>query len=256
MSQVRPAAVAGLFYPRAESALRSRVTELLDAAAPADVEPLARAYVVPHAGYRFSGAVAAEVYARLRPHAARLRRIVLIGPSHRAPLSGAAASPAQGWQTPLGTVRTESADAVCPADPAPHAAEHSLEVQLPFVQLCADSQVSVVPVAVGKSTAAEIADVLDQLVDSKTLLLCSTDFSHFHDEATAKRRDRATADAVLQLRDADLSPGDACGFYALRGAVAWAARHGLNATELDLKTSADTVGNPDRVVGYPAFAMQ
>ncbi|MGH8791233.1 MAG: AmmeMemoRadiSam system protein B [Stackebrandtia sp.] len=255
MSQVRPAAVAGRFYSGNASALRKKVSELVDSVDVPGDDALARAYVVPHAGYVFSGPVAAHVYARLRRHADKIGRVVLVGPSHFSPLIGMAASPASGWETPLGTVRVADAGDVAAADPEPHAREHSLEVQLPFLQVCAGDGLTAVPVAVGKTRPDDVADALDRLVDSDTVLLCSTDLSHYLDDAAAKLRDRATADAILHRRHDKIAPGDACGIFALRGTVAWASRHGLRPVELDLRTSADTVGGPERVVGYPAFSF-
>ncbi|HZE41127.1 MAG TPA: AmmeMemoRadiSam system protein B [Stackebrandtia sp.] len=253
MSDIRPAVVAGRFYPESGESLRRDIESLLDDVDVPTGDALARAYVVPHAGYRFSGPVAAHVYARLRAHADRIGRIVLIGPSHFVPLQGMAGSPAEGWETPLGTVATPRPEDV-PLDEVPHQREHSLEVQLPFLQVCAPGA-EVTPIVVGKSTIADIATAIDRLVDADTVLLCSTDLSHYHDEATARELDRATADAVLGAEPRRIKTSDACGVFALRGTVAWTAHHGYAATELDLRTSADTFGNPDRVVGYPAFSF-
>ena len=254
MNLVRPAAVAGQFYPGNPETLRRKIESMLDAVSVPDSDELARAYVVPHAGHRYSGPVAAHVYARLRAHAAKVKRIVLIGPSHFVPLQGLAGSPATGWRTPLGDVSTPAAAGIA-TDAAVHEREHSLEVQLPFLQVCLGPDVAVTPIAVGKSTIAEAATGINGLVDADTVLLCSTDLSHYHDEATAKRLDRATADAVLEAEPRRIKTSDACGVFALRGTVAWAAHHGLHARELKLGTSADTIGPPERVVGYPAFCF-
>lgn len=253
MSEVRPAAVAGGFYPGRAERLRELIESMVDAIeVPADDE-LARGYVVPHAGYRFSGPTAAHVYARLRKHADRVERIVLVGPSHFVPLQGLAGSPATRWRTPLGEVDTPVAAGLA-TDATVHEREHCLEVQLPFLQVCV-GDVAVTPVAVGKSTIEEAATAIDALVDDATVLLCSTDLSHYHDDATARRLDRATADAILAAEPRRIKTSDACGVFALRGTVAWAAHHGLSARELDLSTSADTAGTAERVVGYPAFSL-
>ncbi|ADD45925.1 AmmeMemoRadiSam system protein B [Stackebrandtia nassauensis] len=253
MSDVRPAAVAGRFYPGAAESLRTMIESMVDSIEVPDSDELARAYVVPHAGYRYSGPTAAHVYARLRHHAARVKRVVLVGPSHFVPLQGLATSPAAGWQTPLGTVTTPAAEGI-PAEEAPHEREHSLEVQLPFLQVCV-GDVEVTPIVVGKSTIEDAATAINGLVDDQTVLLCSTDLSHYHDEETAKRLDRATADAILAAEPRRIKTSDACGVFALRGTVAWAAHHGLSARELNLSTSADTAGTTERVVGYPAFSF-
>ena len=253
MTQVRPAAVAGRFYPSGPTTLRSTVEAMLRTVTVPDDDALARAYVVPHAGYRFSGPVAAQVYARLRRHAGRVRRIVLIGPSHFVPLTGLAASPSAEWETPLGRVATPVPDGIG-IDFAPHLREHSLEVQFPFLQMVLDD-FTVSPVAVGKSTIEETATAIDSMMDDDSVLLCSTDLSHYHDEETAKVLDRATADAILAGEPRRIHSGDACGRFALRGTVAWAAHHEHIPRELALGTSADTYGGSDRVVGYPAFAF-
>ena len=253
MNDQRQAAVAGRFYLRDPDLLRAAVNSMVDNIEIDNDEPLARAYVVPHAGHRFSGPTAAQVYARLRHHRERVSRIVLIGPSHFVRLTGMAASPATSWQTPLGAVATEPAPGL-QAHREPHQQEHSLEVQLPFLQECLDECV-VLPVAVGKAATADIVRVLERLVDDSTLLLCSTDLSHFHDLATARQRDEATADAILSGDSERIGPGDACGLYALRGTVAWADAHRASPRMLQLATSADAGADPARVVGYAAFAF-
>ncbi|MGH8876505.1 MAG: AmmeMemoRadiSam system protein B [Stackebrandtia sp.] len=254
MNDVRPAAVAGTFYSGNAEALRLKIKSMMDSVDVPEDDELARAYVVPHAGHRYSGPVAAQVYARLRRHAERVKRIVLIGPSHFVPLQGVAGSPATRWRTPLGEVVTPAAEGIA-TDAAVHEREHSLEVQLPFLQLCVGPEVTVTPIAVGKTTIEDAATLINGIVDDDTILLCSTDLSHYHDEQTAKRLDRATAEAILTAEPRRIKTSDACGVFALRGTVAWAAHHDLRARELKLGTSADTVGSRDRVVGYPAFSF-
>lgn len=262
--RTRPAAVAGTFYPRDRSQLATMVRRLVDEVAVPDSEPLAPAYVVPHAGYRFSGPIAAHVYARLRRHAGGIRRIVLLGPAHRVPLRGAAVSTMDHWATPLGDIKLDTTTAAtlsdsgyAAANDAPHEPEHSLEVQLPFLQEAIGDGVAVLPVAIGLS---EVDDVAPLLVaagagDDGTVVLCSTDLSHYLDKSAAEERDGRTAQAVLDLAPERVNRGDACGLFALRGTLGWARQHGLRAELLDLRNSADTHGNPDRVVGYPAFAF-
>ncbi|GAA4911678.1 hypothetical protein LX16_2530 [Stackebrandtia albiflava] len=254
MTSVREPAVAGRFYQSGPHILRNSVEARLAEVALPESEPPARGYVVPHAGHRFSGAIAAKVYARLRRDAARIGHVVLIGPSHFVPLRGFAASPATGWRTPLGVVEVRGTDAA-PAHEAPHAREHSLEVQLPFLQVCLPG-VPVTPVAVGVSKPEAVADLVDAAMTADAVLLCSTDLSHYLDRPTAEARDRATANAILAGRHDLIGDRDACGRWALRGTVAWAARHGLVTTELDLRNSGDTFGGDDRVVGYSAFSFR
>lgn len=253
--EARPAAVAGRFYPGDAVQLRTMIRRMLDKIeVPAD-EPFAPAYVVPHAGYRFSGPVAAAVYARLGRFADRVDRVVILGPSHFVALEGCAGSPSGMWETPLGEVHTVDAPGLA-ADPAPHEREHSIEVQVPFLQEVL-GKVRITPIAVGATRAEEVADVIDAAVgeDPRTLLLCSTDFSHYHPDDVARELDRRTAAAVLDCDPTRIKRGDACGIFGLRGLLVWAARHGYRPRQLDLRTSADTFGNPERVVGYPAFAV-
>ncbi len=264
-ARVRRPAVAGAFYPDDRHALTTLVSRLMDEIEVPVDEPLALAYVTPHAGYRFSGPIAAQVYARLRAHADRVRRIVVLGPSHFVPLRGCAVPTVDSWLTPAGEapIDTEVRAAVVDAglaapDDAPHSREHSIEVQLPFLSGAVGDDVALLPIAVGAcpvEKVVEIAEVAMAAAGPGAVLLCSTDFSHYHDHATAQQLDRRTAQAVADLAPDRISPQDACGVFALRGAVGWARKRRLGAQQLDLRTSADTYGNPDRVVGYPAFAF-
>ena len=260
---VRAPAVAGRFYPGRAETLAAQVDAMLAAVEVPAGDRLAAAYVVPHAGHRFSGGTAAHVYARLRAHAADITRVVLIGPAHYVRLSGCAVPTVDRWATPLGEIALDTAgrDTLVDAGHAagndePHAPEHSLEVQLPFLQRVLPAGVPILPVAAGLSTTDSVADLLAACATADgTVLLCSTDLSHYHDDATARELDRATIDTVL-ARDADhLAPRSACGLFALRGLTALAARLDWTPTLLDYTTSADTAGTPDRVVGYAAFAV-
>jgi AmmeMemoRadiSam system protein B len=252
--------VAGAFYPTDPATLASTVDALLRDARSLDGSARVRALIVPHAGYRYSGPIAASAYARLE-RAATIDRVVLIGPAHFVPLEGTAVPAARAWRTPLGLVGVDG-DLVERArthgarvDDDPHAPEHALEVQLPFLQTLLGNDVRILPVAVGDAEATSVADLLDALAGPGVLLIVSTDLSHYHDDATAKRLDRRTAAAVT-AGDADaIGPDDACGVFALRGSVAWARRAGFAWRLLDLRTSADTAGDASRVVGYGAFAI-
>ncbi|WP_168801572.1 AmmeMemoRadiSam system protein B [Glycomyces buryatensis] len=254
---IRPPAVAGRFYPAHAKRLRESITDLLDAV-PVGDEPLAAAYIVPHAGYRYSGPVAAQVYARLAAHRDRIRRVVLVGPSHSHPLRGHAAAPYTAWQTPLGDVHAAETGVVG-SSRLPHESEHSLEVQLPFLQVALGDDIEVVPVACGMSQSPDTARVVAALLaegGEGTVLLCSTDLSHYNDQETARRIDAKTAEAIKGLRPREISTSHACGVFALRGTVAWADATGRRPRQLALATSADTGGDPERVVGYPAFAIE
>jgi len=259
-SSVRHPAVAGSFYPADPATLASTVDELMSTVDVPSDEPLAAAYVVPHAGYRFSGPTAAHVYARLARHAERISRVVLLGPAHRVPLKGCAVPTTDRWLTPLGEVavdpaaRTLAADGHAVADDAPHAPEHSLEVQLPFLQR-AVPHATVTPVVVGVSTSDDVVVTLAAAVAGGALVLCSTDLSHYLPDDQARRQDARTAKAILDLEPDRIGVRDACGVFALRGTVEWARRAGLRVRRLALTTSADSGGDPGRVVGYPAFAL-
>lgn len=279
----RPPAVAGLFYPADPATLADRVDRLLDAVPVPDGEPPAPAYVVPHAGYRYSGRVAAHAYARLRPHADRIRRVILLGPAHRVPVVGCVVPAARSWLTPLGEVPVDPAAVAAlvdgryaRADDRPLAPEHSLEVQLPFLQRVAGRTtgpgraaapdapgrthppVPVLPIAVGASTPEDVARTLAAAVSATgtgTVILCSTDLSHYQSEAAAYVQDSRTVQAVLDLDAARIGRYDACGAFALRGLLRYARDAGLRPALLCRGTSADAGGDPGRVVGYAAFRL-
>ena len=255
---MREPVVAGSFYPADPGALRDLVDRLLGASN-GRLEARPWAIVVPHAGYRYSGPVAASAYGALRPWADRIRTVLLVGPAHFVPLRGCAATAARAWHTPLGevlvddAVRDALAGAGCSVDEGPHEPEHSLEVQLPFLQRLVGDRLRVVPVAVGPGSDGSVAGLLAHA--SVDLVVVSTDLSHYLDIHAARAADRRTADAIVR-RDAEaVGPDDACGAYALRGALTAARMTERSIVELDLRTSGDTVGDPDRVVGYGAFAL-
>jgi AmmeMemoRadiSam system protein B len=248
----RAPVAAGLFYPAEARELGLTIDRLLAGAGPRPVSEL-RGLVVPHAGYVYSGPIAASAFVLLP----RLARVVLLGPSHFVPLEGMAASGADAWGTPLGAVpvaadlREIAVAEGAVVDEAPHATDHALEIELPFLQRACPDGLEILPVAVGRTEAGAVAHLIAAL---DTLVVVSTDLTHYLDDAAAKRVDRATADAVL-ARDADsIDDRAACGVFALRGFVEHACRTGLEIELLDLRTSADTAGDPDRVVGYGAFA--
>jgi AmmeMemoRadiSam system protein B len=240
------------------------VDRLLDSVDDAPDEPLGAGYVVPHAGYRYSGRTAALVYARLRAHAGEVHRVVVVGPAHRTPLKGCAVPTVSGWRTPLGDQVVDpfalalAADGHVTGDDAPHAAEHSIEVQVPFLQRALGTAVPVLPIAVGASTVTDVVITLAAAVapdPAGTVVLCSTDLSHYLADQVARHQDERTARAVLALAPERIGPRDACGVFALRGLVGWARHIGLTPRVLALTTSADAGGDPARVVGYPAIMM-
>lgn len=255
----RPPAVAGLFYPAAAPALRAEVAAHL--AAVPETGPRPKALVVPHAGFAYSAPVAATAYARLRRDAAAIRRVVLIGPSHRVAFRGIAVPVADAFETPLGPVPVDAGalravrahPAVGVSDRA-HAFEHSLEVQLPFLQ-CVLGEFTLLPMVAGDADAATVAAILDiAWGDDGTLLVVSTDLSHFHPWAEARALDARTSRRIVAM-EPHLAGDDACGCVGLNGFLLAAGRRGLRAVELDLRNSGDTAGDRERVVGYGAYAF-
>jgi AmmeMemoRadiSam system protein B len=258
MNAVRSPVAAGRFYPAEQHELAALVDRLLDAAPqPALPGGRLRALVVPHAGYVYSGVVAAAGFATIHARAGGLS-VVLLGPSHFAPLRSCAITEADGWETPLGSVpvdrelRAAGVAAGAVTDERPHRNDHALEVQLPFLQRRAGGGLRVVPVAVG--SAAGAAELVAALAP-EALIVVSSDLSHYHEDSAGRRLDAATAEAVLTLDDAALGDLDACGVDALRALLRHARRDGWTATLLDLRTSADAGADPRRVVGYGAFAF-
>jgi len=257
---VRPAAVAGMFYPGTAPMLATAVHAYLsDAAGAARRAP--KALIVPHAGYVYSGPVAASAYRRLASVRASIRRVVLLGPVHRVPIRGLALPAAAAFATPLGRVAVD-ADATAAAlelpqvkvSEAAHALEHSLEVQIPFLQTVLED-FTIVPLAVGDAGAEEVAEAIELLWGGpETLVVVSSDLSHYLPYATAQKIDRGTAGAILALTSA-LDHGQACGATPINGFVLCARHHGLEAELLDLRNSGDTAGDKSRVVGYAAFAF-
>ncbi len=256
---VRPAAVAGQFYPGQRAELAATVDALLAAApqtAPAD-PPFA--IIAPHAGYIYSGPVAASVYARLKPFRGRIARVAILGPAHRVAVRGIALSGARAFATPLGELQQDAAALAAlralpfvQVNDEAHRQEHALEVQLPFLQRVL-GDVRIVPMVVGQASAAEVARAIEAVADEQTLILISTDLSHYHDQDTATAIDTATCAAIAQGNPAGIEDHGACGRIPVKGLLAVLAKRGLGLTLLDRRTSGDTAGSRDRVVGYAAF---
>lgn len=251
--------MAGTFYPADPAVLEHRIREMLEAVRPDDGRDMAAA-IVPHAGYDYSGPVAASAYARVERLADAIERVVLVGPSHFVPVTGVAAPAAEAFATPLGTVAVDRPALAALAgpvavDPRAHAGEHSLEVQLPFLQLVLPGR-PVVPLLTG---AGPVGPVVETLVSAaalpSTLVLVSSDLSHYLDDDAARHRDAATVAAITHL-DADaIGPDDACGRTAIQALLGLARRTGLRAEAIDVRNSADTAGGRAAVVGYCAVAF-
>jgi MEMO1 family protein len=259
MSAIRPPAVAGMFYSADAAELALDVQGFLAVARPFDLIP--KALIVPHAGYIYSGAVAATAYATLRPVASNIRRVVLLGPTHRVAVRGLALPEADAFDTPLGRVMldTDTAQSInrfpqVTVSANVHALEHSLEVQLPFLQSVL-TDFTLLPLAVGMASPEEVAEVLEAVWgDDATLIVISSDLSHFLPYATAQQVDTETVQAILDLKQ-PISHERACGGTPVSGLIIAARQHHLTPHLLDLRNSGDTAGSRDSVVGYASIAF-
>ena len=259
-SKMRSPAVAGTFYPSDPRLLRAQVEQLLAAARTADVAP--KALIAPHAGYVYSGPIAASAYKTLAPRALEIRRVVLLGPSHFVPFRGIALPGPGAFRTPLGDVELDEPACAALAGrhgvmrlAEAHAREHSLEVQLPFLQLVLP-QFRLVPLAVGFATDDDVAAVLDELWGGdETLIVVSSDLSHYLSYQAAALVDDETAQAIERLDEKPLDGDHACGCHPIRGLLRVARARGMRVVPLDRRNSGDTAGDKRRVVGYGAWAF-
>ena len=260
MNTIRPPAVAGMFYPGQALALAHEVDQLLQAST--TVFPRQpKALIVPHAGYIYSGQTAARAYAALAPWKDIIRRVILLGPTHRVAVTGLALPQAGSFATPLGQIPLDEASMASISElpqvihsDAVHAQEHSLEVHLPLLQRVL-GPFSLVPLAVGHTPPEAVAEVIERLWGGpETLLVISSDLSHYLNYPTANRIDADTCRHILAL-DTDIEPEQACGAYPLNGLLLTARRRHLQAALIDRCNSGDTAGSRDRVVGYAAFAF-
>ncbi len=256
---IRMPAVAGMFYPGSARELDTDVRAMLAERPCASAAP--KAIIAPHAGYMYSGPIAASVYALLAPAAGTIRRVVLLGPTHRIGVRGLAIPSVEAFATPLGAVPLDtgamaeiaSLPQVVTAD-APHAQEHSLEVHLPFLQSVL-RDFRLVPLAVGQARPEEVAEVLERLWGGdETLIVVSSDLSHYLPYAAAREIDTATAARIVAL-DATIAHDEACGATPVNGLLRAARHHRLKAALVDLRNSGDTAGERSRVVGYGGFAF-
>ena len=262
MENSRPTAVAGLFYPANTHELADMVTyELAQVAARPEYHPLA--IIAPHAGYIYSGAIAASVFKNLQPLRSIIKRVVLIGPSHRVGFQGLALSSADFFKTPLGSIRIDKqAQAKLLAIPdvmlldQAHANEHSLEVQLPFLQQVIDD-FSLIPIVAGNASPELVSQAIDTLWDgNETLVVISSDLSHYHDYQTAQQLDKATSQSIVELDYTAIHSANACGYVGVNGMLLFAQQHHLKASVVDLRNSGDTAGEKDSVVGYGAYIFE
>lgn len=259
MTVVRSPAVAGLFYPADAYQLKQNVSHLLASVTARHIRP--KVLIVPHAGYMYSGAVAASAYASLIPFADTVRRVVLLGPAHRVAVRGLVLPGVDAFETPLGEVKIDqqlvAAIAHLPqvaVNTEAHALEHSLEVQLPFLQSVL-GDFTLLPLTVGMTTAEAVAQVLEQLWGGEeTLIVVSSDLSHYLPYLVAQRIDHETVQAILHMHQ-PIAHDRACGSIPVSGLIIAAQKHHLTPHLLDLRNSGDTAGSRDQVVGYAAIAF-
>lgn len=262
MTSTRVPAVAGSFYPSDARQLHTLLLSLLH-----EVPPVSggcpKAIIVPHAGYIYSGAIAAHAYARVALGRDTIRRVVLLGPSHRVGFHGMALSRADFFISPLGAIPVDrpAVDKILALPGVQyfdkgHALEHSLEVQLPFLQeVLADF--SIVPIVVGDAPAEGVARVIEELWGgAETLIVISSDLSHYQDYVAAREQDSATSQAIKDLQPEAIAYHDACGRLPVNGLLLVAKKFGLTVTCYDLRSSGDTSGERERVVGYGAYGFE
>ena len=262
MTTSRPPAVAGMFYAADPDELRRDVNALLDGVAvPPGERP--RVLIAPHAGYIYSGAVAAEAYARLRAWRDSISRVVIFGPAHRVPLYGVGASSKDAFDTPLGRIAIDTDEITrllelsqVEVNARAHAPEHSLEVHLPFLQ-CVLSDFKIVPLIVGEAAPTEVADLTQRWWDDDaTVIVISTDLSHFLDYDIARQVDSVTDKWIRGFEYESIGPEHACGCRPLNGILQFARLRGAHIERLKLCNSGDTAGSRDRVVGYASYALR
>ncbi len=262
MGHIRAPAVAGLFYPDDPRELARDISAFIAEAPATPANRAPKAIIAPHAGYIYSGAIAGRAYATLRQIADNVERVVLLGPAHRLAFSGLAAPEADAFKTPLGVVAIDQGAVAAIADMPQfvrrddaHREEHSLEVHLPFLQTLL-GDFALVPLVVGQASASEVGDVLERLWGGdETLIVISTDLSHYEDYATATRIDEATATAIESLRADGIDRTGACGRIPVSGLLSVAKARSMTVERLDLRNSGDTAGTKDRVVGYGAWSF-
>ncbi|NOQ81113.1 MAG: AmmeMemoRadiSam system protein B [Methylophaga sp.] len=263
MNIVRKTAVAGLFYPADARELSDIIHQGFAQAVPASEGLIPKALIVPHAGYIYSGAIAASAYNYLKPLHHIINRVVIIGPSHRVGFNGLALSNADYFTTPLGHIRLDKQfqqelshiTGVMVSEQA-HAAEHSLEVQLPFLQQSLDD-FSIIPIVAGNASPELVAQVIETLWGGpETLIVISSDLSHYHDYQTAQQLDNITSQAILDLNFNAIHSNNACGCIGVNGLLKFAHKHPLIPSVIDLRNSGDTAGSKDSVVGYGAYLFE
>ena len=262
MPETRSPAVAGMFYAADPTALQRDITAMLEAVEPTS-EPRPRVLIAPHAGYIYSGAVAAHAYARLKPWREQISRVAILGPAHRVPVTGLGISAMDAFETPLGAIPIDTDEVAALSElrqitvnDRAHAPEHSIEVHLPFLQSVL-AGFRIVPLVVGDASPKDVREVIERWWDADdTLILISTDLSHFLDYATAQTVDARTDQWIRAFQYGSIGPEHACGCRPLNGMLQLANERQAHIERLMLCNSGDTAGSRDRVVGYASYALR
>ncbi len=264
MATARPAAVAGTFYDDNPQRLNQSVIHyLLEAEKkPESKGKVPKAIIVPHAGYVYSGSVAATAYARLKSAKETIQKVILLGPCHKVAVQGLAMSSADYFLTPLGRIgldkELQSKIAALPqvtTMDATHAQEHSLEVHLPFLQTILRN-FTLVPLVVGNATPEQVSEVLDILWGGpETLIIISTDLSHYLSYEQANELDGKTKQAIENFNINGIGNDQACGRIPVKGLLHLAQKKGMEISTVDFRNSGDTAGPKNRVVGYGSWVL-
>ncbi|MDH4200303.1 MAG: AmmeMemoRadiSam system protein B [Spirochaetia bacterium] len=260
---VRKAAVSGYFYPEDKEELNSLTNQLLNEFDKENIKADPKALIVPHAGYAYSGRVAASAYHMLTKSLQTIKKIILLGPSHRVPVKGIALSSADCFETPMGNISVDTQlrnklvqdPGIFVQDEA-HKAEHSLEVQLPFLQKIFGNEVQILPALTNRASPYQIVDFLEKIWgDMETRIVVSSDLSHYLGYDEAKRKDRYTSDAIIHFDIEHLHDDDACGLIGIKGLLMAAQQKTLTPECILLSNSGDSSGDKSKVVGYGSFCF-
>jgi hypothetical protein len=263
MATIRPTAVAGMFYPENPEYLKNMIKKFLDEAHIYANLPLPKGIIAPHAGYVYSGSVAASAYACLKNAQKLIKNVVLLAPAHHYPMHGIATTAANLHATPLGNILidqikiqqlTSGEKTLVTICEDAFTYEHAIEVHLPFLQMTLANDFSIIPLIVGSASIQAVEDVLEKLWNGpETLIIISSDLSHYCDYETALKLDKKTAELITSFDAKTISSENACGAYPMRGFLSFAHKKNLTAKIIDLRNSGDTAGDKNRVVGYGAF---
>ena len=261
MEKIKQADVAGMFYPGEEASLRQMVDGFIQKALSFDLRP--RAIIAPHAGYIYSGSIAGTAYKTIAAVRDQIENVIIMSPAHRFYLRGIALHMADAFATPLGNipvnigiVKKIKQFSSVQWEERSFIQEHGLETHLPFIQRAFKPGIKIVPMIVGECQESEVAEILESVwEDPRNFVIISSDLSHFHSYADAKKLDRNTVDLIQNLDSQSLDTEFACGHYPICGLLNLARNRKLKIKALDIRSSGDTAGSKESVVGYGSFAV-